>query len=104
SSLGDLAPVFDAMLEKGIRLSEAAFGILCTFDGECFRTAAMRSIPAAYAEYLSQNPLTFAAGSGPAAVLAGQRYHTVTDLAADALTLSGDPTRRAVVEFGGART
>jgi class 3 adenylate cyclase len=104
SSPGDLAPVFDAMLEKGIRLSEAAFGILCTFDGECFRTAAMRSIPAAYAEYLSQNPLTFAAGSGPAAVLAGQRYHTVTDLAADALTLSGDPTRRAVVEFGGART
>ena len=104
SSPGNLAPVFDAMLEKGIRLSEAAFGILCTFDGECFRTAAMRSIPPAYAEYLSHSPLTFAAGSGPAAVLAGQRYHTIADLAADPLTLSGDPTRRAVVELGGART
>ena len=104
SSPGDLAPVFDAMLEKGVRLSEAAFGVLCTFDGECFRPAAMRGIPAPYAEYLSGRPLTFAPGSGPAGILAGQRFHTVADFATDPLTLSGDPTRRALVELGGART
>ena len=104
SSPGDLAPVFDSMLEKGVRLSEAAFGILCTFDGECFRTAAMHGVPAPYVEHLSREPFTFAPGSGPANILAGQRFATVADLAADPLTLSGDPTRRALVELGGART
>ena len=104
SSPGDLAPVFEAMLERGLRLSAASFGVLCTFEGGRFRPAAMRSVPPAYAEFLSRNPLDFSPDSGPAKVLAGQRYHTTADFAADELTLSGDPHRRALVELGGART
>ena len=69
SSPGDLAPVFDAMLDKATRLCDAVFGVLLTYDGEHFRHGALRSVPPAYAEFMPQNPPEYGPESGPGRVL-----------------------------------
>jgi hypothetical protein len=56
SSPGDLAPVFEAMLDKAMRLCGAAFGILWRYDGLCFHAAALRGVPMAFAEF-SREPI-----------------------------------------------
>ena len=104
SSPGDLAPVFDVILEKATRLCESAFGILATYDGGRFRHAALRNVPAAYAKFMGDEPRIYAPATGPAQAVEQKRVIYTEDLMASDVYLSGDPNRRAVVDLAGART
>ena len=101
SSPGDLTPVFDAILDKGLHLCEAAFGTLWTFDSECFHAVALRRVPAGFAEVLTRAPYRPEAGSAHERLLRGAPYAQIDDAAAEA---SIGPVRRALVELGGAHT
>ena len=72
SSPGDLAPVFDAMLEKATRLCDAAFGFLWTWDGERMHRLAFRGLPDELIEEFRQ-PLEPPAGSIPERIITGVR-------------------------------
>ncbi|HEV2547049.1 MAG TPA: GAF domain-containing protein [Stellaceae bacterium] len=104
SSPGDLTPVFDAMLEKAMRLCEAAFGILLTHDGTRFHRAATRGVPAAYSEFYEKNPPIWGPRTGPGQVLEEKRVLQMIDAMDTDLYRSGDHDRHAIVDLAGART
>ena len=80
SSRGNLAPVFEAMLEKAMQLCEAVFGGLWTHDGEFFHAAALRGVPAPYAAFTTDNPPVFGPRTGPARLLAGEQFVHAVDM------------------------
>ncbi len=104
SSPGDVAPVFDAILEKAMLLCQASFGLFNTFDGQRFHTAATRGVPAAFEEYRKSNPADYGSGTTPARLLAGEAIVHIPDVTAGEAYKSGEPNRRALVDLGGART
>jgi two-component system NtrC family sensor kinase len=103
SSPGDLAPVFDAMLEKATVLCEAEIGTLWTYDGEWMHASASRGAPPAFAEFLQQKP-THSLGGLQRRLLGGERFVQTDDLAATEGYRSGNPLNRAAVDLGGVRT
>jgi GAF domain-containing protein len=103
SSPGDLAPIFDAMLEKAMRLCEADFGIINTYDGELFHLVAMRSPPALADTFRSAPNLPPASRhSGLRRIVLGEDVVQIEDLAADPVYQEGEAHR--VIEAAGAHS
>ena len=77
SSPGDLGPVFDAMLEKAIRLCRGDRGVLWTIDGDRGDLAAARGLSAEFIALLRQRGDS---GTNPALqqIIGGGRLHRVS--------------------------
>src|SRR5439155_16940832 len=103
SSPGDLAPVFDAMLEKATRLCDADFGILWHFDGELAKAGALHRVPTVYAEMI-RAPFRLSPESGPARMMRGDGTFVVADLLEFPPYQAGDTLVRAIVDLAGARS
>jgi GAF domain-containing protein len=103
SSPGDLAPVFDAMLEKATRLCEAAFGGLAIFSGDTYRVVAMHNVPQPLAA-VWQGPLPIRPETSFGRIARGESPVHIADISEDETYRVGSPLRRAAVELGGART
>ncbi len=104
ASPGDLAPIFDSMLEKAMRLCGAAFGELYTFDGKNFTRGAHQGVPAAFAEFRMKTPPADAPGSMIRRLREGASVLHIADVKDDDLYRIGEPTRVSLVDLGGART
>ena len=103
SSPGDLAPVFDAMLDKALHLCQAEIGTLWIYDGQSMHAAAVRGAPPPYAQFLSQGPHP----PSPIAhrhLLGGEPAVQIADITETEGYRSGDPLPRAVADLGGVRT
>ena len=80
ASPGNLAPVFDVLLDKALRLSGAAFGMLRSFDGTRIETLASRGVPEAFAAFTASNPIIPRPGTELVRTLASGRPMMILDM------------------------
>jgi two-component system NtrC family sensor kinase len=104
ASPGDLAPVFEAVLENAMRLCVAAFGFLTIYDGERFNFAAQRGVPDKLAAYFAVGMDQPQPGDAHSRLLAGEDLVHNLDQKDEAAYRSGNPLRRAIVDLGDVRT
>ncbi len=104
SSPGDLAPVFDALLDKAMTLCQAAFGALYTYDGEAFTGLTYRGISPELAQSLRAHPMRPYPGGPPARLVDGEAAVQIADLRETEGYRAGVHSARQLVDVGGART
>ena len=102
SSPGDLARVFDAILERATRLCEATHGHVWRFDGEWLHVAAVRGDPQ-FVEWLHQHstvrPIP---GSAADRIVRGARFDHMADRREES-AYRDNQTFRGLVDTGGIR-
>jgi two-component system, NtrC family, sensor kinase len=103
SSPGELEPVFQAMLEKAVRICDANFGNLYLREGDAFRIGATYGASPAYVDFVRTEQLFLLnpkVGLGRL-VRTKELYH-IADISA--VPTHGDKLREATIKLAGART
>ena len=103
NSVGDLQPIFDAMLANATRLCGAEFGILNLDDGDVLRIAALYNVPPALGA-IQNVPFQVHPKSGQAEIRRTKQVVHIDDIRAMPPYLEGDPRLVALADLGGART
>ena len=105
SSPGDLQPVFEAMLEKAVRICDATFGEVFSVDDEKIRLMAFHNTPVSFVEALKQfaTPIRSPTSFGKR-LIATKSAIQIADLAVDEDYIERNPTVVAAVELGRVRT
>ena len=103
SAAGDLNSVFQAMLEKAVRICGAGFGNLWLREGDCLRIAATHGAPREFEDYVRRD-LLFRPSPNVALgqIVNTKQVYQVDDVRA--APTFGDPLRIATIELAGART
>ena len=103
SSPGDLAPVFDATLEKATRLCGVPYGQLALFDGEFFRFVAVHG-EAPFKRDLPRDPRHPSWGITWPRFVAGEDVVHIPDVVASETYRSGHDSAQRLVEIGNGRS
>ena len=104
SSPGDLQPVFEAILEKAVRICDAKFGTINRWDGEALHLVASHNLPPAFAEFRSRTPFRPGSGNPISRMLVTKTVSHIEDLAREQGYLERNASAVAAVELGGVRT
>src|SRR5262249_4378025 len=103
SSSGDLAPVFEVILEKALRLCGAAHGLFMTHDGDQFRVRAVQGDPGYVEGWWQLGQIQPVEGLMLARLMRGERLvHLADAMAEDGYRRV--PSIRGLIEAGTART
>jgi GAF domain-containing protein len=100
ASPGNLAPVFDAILEKAHSLCGAAVGALMIYDGQKFHAAAAHGFPEQHAALVRQ---PFTPGSQSRLLIQGERFLHIPDMKL-VEERRDDEVHRSTIENAGVRT
>jgi len=105
SSPGELEPVFQAMLANSVRICEAKFGTLYTYDGNGFHAAAFHNAPPAFVEARKREPVIHSPpDTALGRVASTKRFAQVADITATRSYIERVPSVVAAAELAGYRT
>ncbi|WP_213290970.1 ATP-binding protein [Bradyrhizobium sp. sGM-13] len=104
SSAGDLAPVFEKMLENATQICGAHFGTMTLYEGDGFRTVAVYNAPKAYIDIQLYQLIRPHPESGLATIQRTHQTVHISDIRTQPPYLQGNPSVRALADLAGART